>query len=211
MRRFTWKSCLGVIGIGLAVLFVAAVLYPVIVSEPPTSHRRSCLNNLKIIGMALNMYQTDWDGFMPIVPAGQRAPENEAWPGKVVPYMRDAGVLRCTRGPDDRLTYSFNPQLSGIKSKDIVGPVEVAMVFDSVSDSPMNNNLNGDSVWMPEDGGLPPVGSFVGIVGEGREFPKWVTLNHEDSNNVCYADGHARNFALIPGRRPEIRFSPHGR
>lgn len=86
-------------------------------------------------------------------------------------------------------------------------------VFDSVNDSPENNNLNGDTFWRPSDGGVPPVGSLV-IWPErqlfwGPKLPEWAGPRHHSSTEILFVDGHVASVSLDNPPTPEYaRFDP---
>ena len=199
-----WFELLVIIG---TLAFVAIVVYPMLPICPKPSRRISCLNNLKQLGNAMHMYMEDWHGSFPVLyTKAQRAPEGRAWPDALKPYVRNEHLFRCPKS-EDRLTYSFNRRLSGLHEKDVLAPADTVLVFESVNNSPKNNNLNGDTVWRPSDGGVPEAGSFV-LAWEAKSrrlhLPGWAVPNHDDCANVSFADGHAKTCG--PDYRP--RFSP---
>jgi hypothetical protein len=83
------------------------------------------------------------------------------------------------------------------------------MLFDSVNDSPVNNNLNGDTVCRAKAGELPRVGSFVvwskQAIRMSRRWPEWARPRHGIITNVCFTDSHAQG---IEGWDPSITISP---
>jgi prepilin-type processing-associated H-X9-DG protein len=162
------------------------------------SPRAVCLNNMKQLGSVLTMYQADWDDrFPPLYTTWQRAPSGKAWMDKLLIYAKNKHITRCPEARD-RLTYSFNRYLSGIKDAKIADPADTVAVFESLNDSPSNNNLNGDKALLPAKGRLPAPGSYVmwpqSPATLYRNWPDWARPNHEDVTNVLYADGHAKRI-----------------
>ena len=79
MRRhgFTLIELLVVIAI---IAILAAILFPVFARAREKARQTACLSNLKQIGLALQMYQTDYDGSYPdsrVAPPNPQGP----WPG----------------------------------------------------------------------------------------------------------------------------------
>lgn len=207
-KGISWLELLVIAGV-FAV--VAAIVYPMFPICPKPSRRTACLNNLKQLGNAMHMYMEDWHGSFPVLyTKAQRAPEGRAWPDALKPHIKNEHVFRCPKS-EDRLTYSFNRRLSGLREKDVLAPADTVLIFESVSNSPKNNNLNGDRVWYYSNGKLPKVGSFV-AARSGAELdhpkrPDWALPNHDDVNLVLHTDGHVKYVAYI---EPDIKliFSP---
>ena len=63
-KGFTLIELLVVIAI---IAILAAILFPVFARARRAAQRTSCLNNLKQIGVAINMYESDWDDRYPLV------------------------------------------------------------------------------------------------------------------------------------------------
>lgn len=61
---FTLIELLVVIAI---IAILAAILFPVFARARRAAQKTNCLNNLKQIGIGINMYQTDWDDRYPMV------------------------------------------------------------------------------------------------------------------------------------------------
>lgn len=77
----------GILGIVLCVILLVLVLFPVLFrsAHGGSSQRTSCLNNLKQIGVAINMYESDWDNRYPLVSGPGREFER-VWPDINKPY-----------------------------------------------------------------------------------------------------------------------------
>lgn len=195
MRRQSGMRYLKVLGIALLVIIVGALVYEL--SNPRlVDHvqRTSCLNNLKQIGTALMMYESDWDDRLPIVSTSQRVREGKAWSDKILAYARNQKIIVCP-GMPDRLAYSFNRRLSGVNEGDYTDQAKTVLAFESVNDSTKNNNLNGDTLWNPKTGGLPKSGQFVQWPKHAdrycRNWPAWAEPRHQGRNNVLFWDAHA--------------------
>lgn len=189
------------------ILIVGAILYFVF---SPCGHRAlpktSCLNNLKQLGTALNMYKADWgDRFPALYTTRQSAPEGKAWPARLMPYAKNKRITRCPSAPD-RLTYSFNRRLSGIKEVKIARTADTFAIFESVSSAPDNNNLNGGEVCRPTRDSVPLPGRYIIWPDDTRKLQRywatWARPNHDDITNVVYADGHAKQVTW--GYEPKL-------
>ena len=62
-RGFTLIELLVVIAI---IAILAAMFLPVLAKAKEQARRRQCMNNLRQIGLALQMYANDWGGFFPL-------------------------------------------------------------------------------------------------------------------------------------------------
>lgn len=168
------------------------------------SPKTSCLNNLKQLGVAICMYESEWDDhFPPLYANWQRVPRGRSWMDKFMPYARNKRISRCPSAPD-RLTYSFNRRLSGISEEKIAQIADTEAVFESVNSSPENNNLNSDQVCRPNKDSIPLPGRYIIWPQDTRKlqryWPTWARPNHEDITNVLYTDGHAQRvqWAIAP-------------
>ena len=207
-----WTELVAVV----AIIIFLILLFPLALRHrrPPDTIRVTCLNNLKSLGYAMNLYQSDWDGRLIVLRSSrQQVPPGQSWTDRILPYARNKNIITCPepqRRPtnNDRLSYSFNTGLSGIRKSWAREPHEVALWWDTVSDSPANNNIHGTTVWRQGTKHLPRVGDFVVWTVHSpracRRWPAWARPRHEGYNNVVYLDGHA--VRIGPGVVP--RFSP---
>jgi prepilin-type processing-associated H-X9-DG protein len=191
-----------------------------------SARQTMCLNRLNQIGKAMEIYRYAWDDRLPALSTTrQRAPEGKARPDLLMPYIGQmdpradsealAQSFRCADSTHDRLTYSLSRRIAGLKSDRIKSPSTTIAAFDSVNDSPLNNNLNGDSVWRPSDGGVPGVGCLVIWPYKRRSFgltlPKWASPRHGSNTMVLWVDGHVTAMSLMdPPDSPQHapRFDP---
>ncbi len=204
----------------LAVVLVGSalvVLQQWFVAKRQEAMRTSCLCNLKCIGTSINMYMSDWDQCYPLLRSrSQRAPKGLGWPQVlVIPTHRfqvhDPSVRHPSMRDEDHgvLLYSFNSRLSGQSEADTLYTTKTIMVFDSINDSPANNNLHGETVWHPRAGETPPVGSLSAWTKDNtrlsRSLPDWARPRHGPYINICCTDGHA---AQMHGWDDQFTMSP---
>jgi len=90
-RGFTLIELLVVIAI---IAILAAILFPVFAKAREKARQTSCLSNLKQVGLAFQMYCTDYDDMLPLshyaTAAGQLY-----YPSILVPYMKNSQIWRC--------------------------------------------------------------------------------------------------------------------
>jgi prepilin-type N-terminal cleavage/methylation domain-containing protein/prepilin-type processing-associated H-X9-DG protein len=103
-RAFTLIELLVVIAI-IAVL--AALLFPVFATARESARKSVCHSNLRQIGLAFNLYATDFDGCLP-ANGEPRLWMGRFWRWLVQPYMGFPGQMV---GSDPRQSSGFNPQI----------------------------------------------------------------------------------------------------
>ncbi len=94
---FTLVELLVVIAI-IAVL--AAILFPVFSRARAAARRVDCASNLKQLGLALQMYASDYDG---LIPQTFGAPHHMIWRddlgptahGRLMPYVKNLSIFYC--------------------------------------------------------------------------------------------------------------------
>ncbi len=99
-RGFTLIELLVVIAI---IAILAAILFPVFARARAHARRTRCLANLKQIGVAMDMYCTDYDGLLPTLAAKPSvAPDKPVITDVLYPYVRNTQIFLC---PEDRDYY----------------------------------------------------------------------------------------------------------
>ncbi|PQV63855.1 hypothetical protein B1R32_10862 [Abditibacterium utsteinense] len=93
---FTLIELLVVIAI---ISILAAILFPVFGRARENARRASCQSNLKQIGLGLQQYAQDYDGWTSgSVIAGL------AWPSVIFPYVKSQQLFACPSGEQEKVT-----------------------------------------------------------------------------------------------------------
>ena len=109
---FTLVELLVVIAI-IAVL--AALLFPIFYSARRNGWQATCVSNQRQIGMALALYEQDFDQTYPnyrFWPLGSQSAgdlEKNSWRSVIAPYLRNTQVMACPANPDNQ-TPSSDPK-----------------------------------------------------------------------------------------------------
>jgi len=114
-KGFTLIELLVVIAI---IAILAAILFPVFAKARDKAQSTACLSNVKQIGLALQMYLGDWDGYYPMASSNY-----DTWPPPcdvpnfgtaIIPYVENNWALfRC---PTDNFIrpYGLHPMTYGL-------------------------------------------------------------------------------------------------
>jgi len=116
-RGFTLIELLVVISI---IMILASVLFPTFARARGTARQTVCISNLRQCGIALQMYQDDWDERLPAQdlsklsgffgatpPRTVTGPEEAVWIGQLYHYMKTSEILRC-KVADESAVDTFN-------------------------------------------------------------------------------------------------------
>ena len=117
-RGFTLIELLVVIAI---IAILAAILFPVFARAREQARATSCLSNMKQLGLAFNMYQTDHDGAFPSVyddDSYRSIGKRIIWGDKIRPYIKNRDIFACLGGSS---TVILNPDGNGLPTDNVQG------------------------------------------------------------------------------------------
>jgi prepilin-type N-terminal cleavage/methylation domain-containing protein/prepilin-type processing-associated H-X9-DG protein len=201
---FTLIELLVVIAI---IAILAAILFPVFAQAREKARAISCLSNFKQMGLAVEQYKTDYDGYWPLWWNGDEnyigdPAYGRLWSGALLPYIKNHAVRKC---PSDPYPAPPNPDA------DLWGPVQ-SMTSNRNIQFDERKNLRG--TWLHpsmNDAEIAEVSRTVAIhecVGcdEGRTTPiqdsytgwwgdDWTAYgdtHHQSGGNYIFFDGHAK-------------------
>jgi prepilin-type N-terminal cleavage/methylation domain-containing protein/prepilin-type processing-associated H-X9-DG protein len=102
---FTLIELLVVIAI---IAILAALLFPVFAGARERGRMATCQSNLKQLGVAFDLYLSDWEDTYPVTffhLVGQSSYVPPNWKHLITPYVKSPGVYRCpsSHGAEDRI------------------------------------------------------------------------------------------------------------
>ncbi len=187
---FTLIELLVVIAI---IAILAAILFPVFARARAKAQQTQCLSNLKQVGLALQMYTSDYDEkYLRVAKIGWDGSnyvyiDLMPWIPQLYPYLKNQQILYCPTKPShdgytpaDNADYVLNAYFATeMPASMIVKPAE-AICFAERSDSPVGTGQAFDemltySAWLPD--------AFWPLLKPDR---------HNDGANYAFADGHAK-------------------
>ena len=204
---FTLIELLVVIGI---IAILAAILFPVFAKAKEAAKRAACLAHLRQVGIALKMYQDEWNGAYPSVAfpdTNDPAWKFFGWIKRIIPYTKSRGIFNCPGAvqsqiagvPPMKIAYSFNEYIyrsdEGFLTESSI-PVPKATLL--LSDGRVNMLIMDwdDPGWMP-DRVLPAPRN----IPSGMSRAKWADSDGKSptdlrerhgGSNILFCDLHAR-------------------
>lgn len=226
-------------GLLLVMLVMAALIYPMFAPRAGGSPKPSCLGPMHKIARGMLAYASDNDDRLPpLHTTAQPAPEGQSWPETIQAYVPESrpggkydGFYACVSSARDRMSFSLNRDAAGRKTDELIVSPQTAkrdvfqehatiLIFETVNNSPTNNNLNGNSISYPSGGSLPVTGTLVAWPTASRSayvnWPNWARPNHGMETGAIYADGHARYLNVCAGEangylQPAVPTEPNSR
>ncbi len=212
-RAFTLIELLVVIAI---IAILAAILFPVFARARETARQTSCLSNTKQIGLAIEMYKQDYDGFYPF--STSQAPWGTWYSYFLAPYIKNEQMIRCPSNPTWPTGYAYNIEFGYFPGRQI-SPPRTGAIYDGFPEArvkqPAERIIVCDGTlgywWMRNVLGYSD-SQAIGLCW--RFFPQTTEASmhsmyfHEDSGlhnggiNCTYADGHAKWLSLAEAMKP---------
>ena len=94
-QAFTLIELLVVIAI---IAILAAILFPVFAQARDKVRQASCLSNMKQLGLALEMYEQDYDGML-MQTTAETPTMKIQWSWVLQPYIKNVGIFVCPSDP----------------------------------------------------------------------------------------------------------------
>jgi prepilin-type N-terminal cleavage/methylation domain-containing protein/prepilin-type processing-associated H-X9-DG protein len=182
-RGFTLIELLVVIAI---IAILAAILVPVFLRVKKQAQKASCQSNLRQIGLALEMYATDYDETLPncIKMNEVLGPHPQKLPWLLEPYARSRSVFCCPSDFGSRVDFP-----DGRKFSD-----DTAYATSYQNYGLMDTTIPGASIY-----GLYWPVSLAAIEDPSstslvRDATSWHRRDTPWNINVLWADGHVKWF-----------------
>ncbi len=171
-KAFTLIELLVVIAI---IAILAAILFPVLSQAKDKAKAAACQSNLRQMGLAFFMYNTDHDEiYTPVT----------NWKARIQPYIKSTEINRCPSRPQLPWYYGqgFNIGLANPYVQGFAGMSEGAVSV------PADKILVAE--WERCNAG-PPIGPKAFLAGGATSY--WsVTRVHGGGANLLFGDGHVK-------------------
>lgn len=151
--------------IALVVAFlIGGISVPAFVRAREAAIQTNCMSNVKQLGMAMQMYASDYDAHFPAA---------DKWNESLQPYYKNRKVLVCRSDKTGGPSYGMNDLISSLSQADVASPPQVVSFFDSM---PGRNKADGEML-LPSPPRHPD-GNNVGFVdGHATSVSDPETLN----------------------------------
>ncbi len=214
---FTLIELLTVIAI-IAVLM--AILFPVFGSVREKGRRTQCQNNLRQLGMAIDIYTADHKGFLPnwcsdpglanpmSGPGNPQAEGFTTWDVAILPYLKTTEILRCPSNTVNRNARSYAmaqytqravgsagacPKATGDWSAILAGEYLDRIPNHQETVLLYEKGTELPSVWGDALGQNAHETHEMGYTGGSGDGPYW----HSGGKNFLFCDGHVKWYRAV--------------
>ena len=229
MERFAHKKGFTLIELLVVIAIIAilaAILFPVFTKAREKARQTSCLSNLKQLGLAVQMYATDWEAYPTSSSPSSTSPRTR-WADYIYPYVKSTQMFTC---PSERNTgilsktfahsvttvyggYGYNyqylgnsrialPSLPFAASESMIQtPAETVAIADTNGATNVDGTYSGEGVYVVD----PPLSSSRGSGSASGYYAAASLANggrstpaerHVEMVNVAFVDGHAKVMKL---------------
>ena len=168
------------------IAILAAILFPVFARAREKARQSTCQSNLKQIGLAFEMYVSDYDERYPMC-AMQRSPYAYYAYQTLEPYLKNDQIWFC---PSDERRVAPNRRLIGLAPPLPGSTTDSTFLRKAQIEYPAQKILAGDArraSWYIYNHNTTNLSESYGL------YP-W----HNDQANVLYADGHVKSENWYP-------------
>ena len=191
IRNFTLIELLVVIAI---IAILAGMLLPALNQARSRAHSISCINNLKQIGMGINFYTMEQDGFLPIPQYGPGEYNNTYWVISITPYIartvahagEDYGKTLLCPSSEESIRIAGDNPMTNYAINGHFDPSDNGSSIRKVTSAKTPGNLGAVADFKCRQNATCLWRIWENIV----QRTDW---RHNDSLNLLYVDGHAAN------------------
>ena len=176
---FTLIELLVVIAI---ISILASIIFPTFARAQEKARQADCASNIRQLGMALKMYDQDFDGQFPVayIDTGQgRGDWYDCWRLFIHPYVHNEVVHRCRSHTD--IPGSFPTYGSYGMNLYVSGKSSSAGIYDTAS-----------TILLAETGGAPAAVDPNTFDPAVHDPLMEVVPRHNDGANFQFVDGHVK-------------------
>ncbi|HLK60547.1 MAG TPA: DUF1559 domain-containing protein [Chthonomonadaceae bacterium] len=218
---FTLIELLVVIAI---IAILAAILFPVFAQARAKARQASCSSNIRQLGLAIRMYNQDYDEREPFGGWMPNGIGTWDWQNSTAPYIKNKAIYYCPSSGDDNedpadptawswnrnpVSYLYNNQLgvnrTPVNEARISSPADCWLLVDGHEDWGGRNGVDWlgrpNTVWLMEDTIWGSDASLVSGFLPWQGFT-WALPRHNGGANVCYTDGHVKYVKVEPVDAP---------